>query len=237
MGLKDMFLSVIFYLLIIILAVSVSTAKAADYVEEFEDTKLDPTRWEMKVEGNASFEIRDGDLIMTSPGVADGILLYWIGSEIDKEDFTVEIKATVAPDTNNAAIIAFIRTVLPPTLNTTINAEWKNMFWCGTNTPGWYINNDDWKRAGAQGPEFEGVWKAEIKGDNIICYFNDEEVVTVDKIQDDRYLCFGPDTYTSHYSGAMTIDWIKLSGSSVKSAPVEAAGKFSTSWGRIKNAF
>jgi len=160
----------------------------------------------MKAEGDASYEIVDGQLIMTSPGEPDGILLYWRGSDIVEEDFTVEISATVAANTENAGVIAFIKEDLPPTLNTTINAAWKLMFWCGTETSGWYINDDTWSRSDAVGPEFEGIWKAGIEGDKIACYFNDEEVVVVDKIQEDRFLCFGPDTYTSHYSGEMTID-------------------------------
>lgn len=208
---------------------------AAEYLEEFNDKELNPKLWEIMSEGAASYKIEDGQLVMTSPGEPDGILLYWRGSDISDEDFTVEIKAKVDPNTNNAAIIAFIRKDLPPIINTTINAEWKNMFWCGTNTPGWYINDDDWQHTQATGPEFEGIWKAEIKGDKINCYFNGEEVVIVDKISEDRFLCFGPDTYTSHYSGGMTIDWIKLSGASVPAAAVEPACKLSTTWGVVKS--
>jgi hypothetical protein len=215
----------------------VPAVMAAEYLEEFDDPTLNTELWDMKAEGAASYKIEDGQLTMTSPGVEDGILLYWKGSEISKEDFTIEIKASVAANTNNAGVIAFIREELPPTLNTTINAEWKNMFWCGTNTPGWYINDDNWSRAGAQGPEFEGIWKAEIKGNVINCYFNDDKVVTIDKVQEDRYLCFGPDTYTSHYSGEMTIDWIRLSGSSVPATAVEPAQKIWAQWGEIKGEF
>lgn len=212
-------------------------AIAGEYLEEFDAKDLDPNLWEIKAEGDASYKIEDGQLVMTSPGVADGILMYWRGSDIRNEDFTIEIKAAVAPNTDNAGVIAFIREDLPPTLNTTINAEWKTMFWCGANTPGWYINNDNWQRAGAQGPEFEGVWKAEIKGNEIHCYFNGEEVTVFDKIQEDRFLCFGPDTYTSHYSGAMTIDWIRLSGASVPATAVEPAEKLPTVWAKVKIGF
>ena len=214
-----------------------SNAMAAEYLEEFNDKILNKKLWEVKAEGKASYEIKDGQLTMTSPGVDDGILIYWRGSDVSDENFSIEIKAKVEPNTNNAAIIAFIRKDLPPTLNTTINAEWKNMFWCGSNTPGWYINNDDWKNSGVKGPEFEGVWKADIKGANIDCYFNKDLVVTVDKIPERRFLCFGPDTYTSHYSGAMTVDWIKLTGPSVPATAVEPLEKLSTAWGNVKRGF
>lgn len=207
---------------------------AATYREEFDSPTLDENLWEIMAEGNASYEIEDGQLTMTSPGVEDGILLYWRGGDISEEDFSIEIKATVAANTNNAGVIAFIRQDLPPTLNTTINAEWKTMFWCGTNTPGWYINDDDWVHTNATGPEFEGIWKAEIKGDKIHCYFDGDEVVTIDKIPEERYLCFGPDTYTSHYSGEMTIDWIELSGSTVPAAAVEPAGKLPVMWSQLR---
>jgi len=213
----------------------ISAAIAGTYREEFDSAKLDANYWEMKAEGSASYEIKDGQLTMTSPGVPDGILLYWKGGDISEEDFSIEIKAAVAANTNNAGVISFIRNDLPPTLNTTINAEWKTMFWCGTNTPGWYINDDDHTHTNVEGPEFEGIWKAEIKGDKIYCYFNGEEVITVDKIPEERYLCIGPDTYTSHYSGEMTIDWIELSGPTVQDAAVEPAGKLPAVWGELKN--
>jgi hypothetical protein len=212
----------------------ISATTAGVYREEFKGNDLDKNLWEVKAEGNASYVVKDGNLTMTSPDVADGILIYWKGGDISKEDFSFEIKATVDPNTDNAALIAFIRKELPPTLNTTINAEWKNMFWCGKNTPGWYINDDNWKSAGVNGPEFEGTWKAEITGNDIICYFNGEEVVTVDKIKEKRFVCFGPDTYTSHYLGAMTIDWIELSGPTVTAAAVQSAEKLPITWGMLK---
>jgi len=214
----------------------VSTAISAEYLEEFDDKNLATNVWEIKAEGDASYKIEDGQLTLTSPDVADGLLMYWRGSEIDTEDFTVEIKATVALGTNNAAVIAFIKTDLPPILNSTINPEWKTLVWCGSDNSGWYINDDNWSRAGAEGPELEGIWKVSIEGNGILCYFNDEEVAAFDKVQEDRFLCFGPDTYTSHYSGEMTIDWIKLSGLSVPSAAVDPAKKLSTVWGSVKSA-
>ena len=208
---------------------------SSEYLEEFDNKDLDPNLWEMKVENGATYVIDNGQLTMTSPAVADGILLYWRGCDVTDQDFTVEIKAHVAQDTNNAAVIAFIKDDLPPTVNTTINPEWKTMFWCGTDNSGWYINDDSWQRTNAKGPEFEGVWKAEIKGDKIHCYFNDEEVTVVDKVKEPRFLCFGPDTYTSHYSGEMTIDWIKLSGPLVPAAAIDSRDKLPTVWCRLRS--
>jgi len=212
----------------------ISVSIAGTYREEFDGNKIDATLWEVMAEGDASYKIENGQLTMTSPDEADGILIYWRGGDISDVDFSFEIKATVSAETNNAGVISFIRTDLPPTLNTTINGEWKTMFWCGLNTPGWYINNDDWKSTGTEGPEFEGVWKAAIKGDKIDCYFDDEKVVTIDKIPEERFVCFGPDTYTSHYSGEMVIDYIELSGPTVPDTAVEAAGKLSAVWGMLK---
>ncbi len=218
----------------------ISAPIAETYREEFDVNTLDASRWEVKAEGDATYTIENGQLIMSSPGEGDGILIYWRGGDISDEDFSFEIKATVDAATNNAALIAFIRQDLPPTLNTTINAEWKTMFWCGANTPGWYINDDDWVNTGVSDPAFEGVWKAEIKGDKIkgdkiFCYFNGDEVVTLDKIPEERFVCFGPDTYTSHYSGEMTIDWIEVSGPTVQAAAVDATGKLPVIWGELKS--
>lgn len=210
---------------------------AGTYREEFNGSNLDGNFWEMKMAGQASYKVVNGQLTMTSPAVADGILLYWRGGDVSNGDFSVEIKVKVAQNTDNAAIMASIKQDLPPTLNTNINPQWKNVFWCGKNTPGWYINNDSWKNSGVKGPEFEGVWKIALIGNVFHCYFNGSEVITFDKVQEQRFLCFGPDTYTSHYLGEMTVDWIELSGTMIPDvASVAAEGKLSSLWGNIKNA-
>ncbi len=210
----------------------ISVAVAGEFTDEFDGNTLNEGIWDMKAEGGASYTIANGKLTMSSPDVADGMLMYW-RADVDNTDFTVEVKAAITADTSNAAVLTFIKTDLPPTANTAINSEWLAMVWCGANTPGWYINNDDWKRAGATGPEFEGIWKAEIKGDKIHFYFNGSEVVVVDKVADQRFLCFGPDTYTSHYSGEMAIDWIKVSGPTI--AAVLPTGKLPVMWGELKS--
>lgn len=211
--------------------VLVFTAAAGDFVEEFNSGTLNPMAWEMMAEAGASYSIANGQLTISSPAVADAALLYW-NAPIGDEDITVEIKASVDANTENAGVLTFIKSYIAPTANTVMNGEFAAMVWCGKNTPGWYINNDDWKRAGATGPELEGIWKAEIMGNQIRFSFNGAEVVTIDKVQPERYLCFGPDTYTSHYAGAMTIDWIKVSGPTV--AAVQSAGKLSAVWGGLK---
>lgn len=209
-------------------------AIAGEFVEEFDGNVLNEDIWEMRAEAGASYKIENGTLTMTSPGVSDGILMYWKG-DVDSADFTVEIKATVAPNTNNAAVIAFLDQDLPPTLNSTINPEWMGMVWCGANTPGWYINDDNWTNTGVKGPELEGIWKAEIKGNKIHFSFNGQEAVVVDKVAEDRFLCFGPDTYTSHYSGEMAIDWIKVSGATITA--VEPTRKLPVMWGELRSRF
>jgi len=210
----------------------VFAAAAGDFVEEFSSGTLNPMAWEMMAEAGASYTIANGQLTITSPGVADAALLYW-NAPIGDEDITVEIKASVDANTDNAAVLTFIKSYIAPTANTVMNGEFLTMVWCGKNTPGWYINNDDWKRADATGPEFEGIWKAEIMGNQIRYSFNGAQVVTVDKVAAERYLCFGPDTYTSHYSGEMAIDWIKVSGPTV--AAVQPAGKLPVMWGDLKS--
>jgi hypothetical protein len=210
----------------------VITAAEGDVVEEFDSGTLNPLAWEMMAEAGASYTIANGQLTISSPAVADAALLYW-NAPIGDEDITVEIKASVDANTDNGGVLTFIKSYIAPTANTVMNGEFAAMVWCGKNTPGWYINNDSWKRATATGPEFDGIWKAEIIGNEIHFSFNGAEVDVVEKVQAERYLCFGPDTYTSHYAGAMTIDWIKVSGPTV--AAVQPAGKLPVMWGDLKS--
>jgi len=211
----------------------VFAAAAGDFVEEFDGGELNALAWDMKAEAGASYTIANGQLTISSPAEADAALLYW-NAPIGDEDITVEIKASVSANTDNAGVITFIKSYIAPTANTVMNGEFAAMVWCGlVNGSGWYINNDDWKRADGTGPELEGIWKAEIIGNQIRFSFNGAEVVVVDKVEAERYLCFGPDTYTSHYSGEMTIDWIKVSGPTI--AAVQPAGKLPVMWGDLKD--
>ena len=103
---------------------------AGVYREEF-DGELDKRYWDVKAEGDASYEIADGQIDMTSPDVSDALLIYWIGSDITTEDFSVEIEASIGPTTDGAGPIAFIKKLLSPTVNTVMNVEWKTCFWVG----------------------------------------------------------------------------------------------------------
>jgi hypothetical protein len=43
-----------------------------------------------------------------------------------------------------------------------------------------------------------------------------------------------PDPYTSHYTGSVLIDFIKISGPGAEELAVEPEGKLATAWARIK---
>ena len=57
----------------------ISVSIAGTYREEFDGNDIDTNLWEVMAVGDASYKLEDGQLIMDSPDVGDGLLIYWRG--------------------------------------------------------------------------------------------------------------------------------------------------------------
>lgn len=225
--------------LIIFLCTSVTIANlsfAGEVFDDFNKSTLNDELWVVKTASKGKYEIRDGKLSLLSPGVSDGIMLYW-NHNITEDEFIAEAKADTSGIKNGGIVLGFIDEILTPTVNTTVNAHWLAHF-VSRGVAGWYINDDNYSHEGdtkgKTGKETDAVWKIEIKNGKITFYVDNKKIVTTDKTKTGpRYLTMSPDTYTSHYSGDLVIDWIKLSSPAIMS--VRPADKLSVIWGVIKN--
>jgi len=225
--------------LIIFLCISATIANlsfSGEVFDDFNKPTLNNELWVVKTAGKGKFEIKGGKLSLLSPKVPDGVMLYW-NDKIAENEFIAEAKADTSGIKDGGIVLGFIDEMLTPTVNTTINSHWLAHF-VSRGVAGWYINDDDYSHEGdtknKTGNETDAIWKIEIKNGKITFYVDNKKIVTTDKTKTGpRYLTMSPDTYTSHYSGDLVIDWIKLSSPAILS--VHPADKLSVTWGFIKN--
>lgn len=215
----------------------------AEVIDEFDNPKLNPKLWEMKQVGKASYTIKGGFLTMTSPAVDSGIMLYH-PRNIEDMDITFEIKLDVSGVVNNITC-GSIAKLMEPQLNTNINNNWEATFFF---VPGkWYIKQDPVvigqkppNPAGLEG-QYKPDWNiveitySESEG-KVIFVINGKETGVVDKNPEvkERYFYISPDTYTSHYTGEVKIDYVKISGPGSQGLAVDPLGKLAMTWAVIK---
>jgi hypothetical protein len=232
----DCFKEVLSILLISILHFGLAlTASAGEIVEEFDSPELHPQLWEIQAVGKASFEIRDGQLIMESPAVEDGILLRYV-PEITGQDITFEFKLDLSQG-DPSAQIWFADEPLVPDINTTVNERWI-LVQTVTNQGQTYVKITGNQKvipdnpAETMGPNIHRII---LQGDKATFFVNGEEMGTVDRPDSLSYFHIGPDMYTSHYNNRIGIlDYIKISGPDVRALTVEPMDSCAVNWGEIK---
>lgn len=227
--------------LILLLATAISLM--AEAIEEFDLPKLDEELWEMKLEGDASFEIEDGILTMISPGVDSGAMLYY-PVNVDDLDITFEVDLDTSGLVDNITV-GFVAELMEPQINTDINNQWEaNFFFVPAN---WYIKQDPVvigekppNPPELQGP-FDPGWntvKIESSASKgaIKFFLNGKEVGEVDKNPDveSRYFYITCDPYTTHYSGEVAIESVIFGGTGAPNLAVNPAGKLAATWGAMK---
>ena len=214
----------------------------AETIDQFDVPTLNEDLWEMKLEGDATFEINDGVLTMTSPGVDSGAILYY-AEDVESVDISFEVELDTSGVVDNITI-GFIADIMEPQVNTDINNQWEASFFF---LPGnWYLKQDPVTigtkppNPGIEGPYDPGVNTVKIdcsesKG-KITFYLNGKEVGEVDKNPDvkSRYFHITCDPYTTHYSGEVAIESIKFDGTGAPSLVVQPVDKLTTTWGNIK---
>jgi len=206
---------------------------AGEVREEFDAPKLDTTLWEITTAGDASFEINDGKLLLISDGVADGVFLYYI-RKIGQEDITIEV--TVDPSgIKDAGAIGFTKELLTATVNTDINPQFIATF-MGVKPIGCYLMDDANQAQLALSADYDAeqhIFKMEIAGDKITFSIDQEDVGELKREEPERYFTITPDPYTSHYTGSVSIDSIRIAGPNVQAVGPHA--KLAATWGSIKS--
>jgi len=227
-------------LLILLIAVQDSVAEAVD---EFDLPGLNEELWDMQIVGDAEFEISDGILTMMSPSIDSGAMVYY-PVNVEDVDITFEVNLDTSGVVDNITV-GFIADLMEPQINTDINNHWEaNFFFVPAN---WYIKQDPVVigEKPPNPPDLQGPYDPEwnvVKIDSseskstITFFLNGKEVGEVEKNQDvqSRYFYITCDPYTSHYTGEVAIDYIKIGGPGAPTLAVQPTGKLTTTWAREK---
>ncbi len=197
-------------------------------VDEFTAPQLNEDLWVIMEVGNASYEIKDGKLILSSPDVTDGIILYY-KDEVIEPGFSFEVKLD-SSGIVNSGYVTTMAIMTPPEMSDVYNALRLGQF--RLKADAWRIRDETIQTIldGTVKGDM-GVYRIDLEEDMLRFYFDGEEVAEIPKVAETRFFCISPDPYAEDYSGEIVVEYIKVSAPWVA---VEAAGKLTTLWGKIK---
>ena len=191
----------------------------ADVVDEFNSPELDPELWEIKEAGKAWYTIENGILTMTSPNVDDSIILYFPINIADAEiNFEVKMDTSAMGE---HIVMGGLAELMEPATNLEIGYNWLSLFLL---VPGNAILKQDPDKPGVAFPPTDSevpyqagwsVFEIRFTKDKTVFVLDGKEAGEVDKNKslEERYFHLSPDDFTTHYSGEVKIDYIKISGS------------------------
>lgn len=223
-----------------ILSMMFSGVLSADtFRDEFDVDELSDL-WDVKIAGNASYEVKDGQLILMSDAVADGINACY--SIPLKGDVTCEVKMDTSLIEGDFTHFGFFNGPLEPMMNLDMHSLWTEVFYCGKEIVAGVVNDGqpaaNWNRVIGNPeepiPGDEHIFRIEIKGGHVSFFVDDELRAEADNDVEERYFIISPDPYTSHYSGTCYVDYVELTGNSVVGLAVEPVGKLAATWGDLK---
>ena len=199
-----------------------------ELTDEFSSPQLNEDLWVIEQVGDASFEIKDGKLILSSPKPTDGIILYY-AEEVSEPGFSLEAKLD-SSGIVNSGYVTTMKIMTPPVVSGVYNPLRLGQF--RLKADAWRIRDEGIQTVlDGDVKEEMHAYKIELNEDTLRFYFDGEEVAEIPKVAQTRFFCVSPDPYADDYSGELVIEYIKVSAPWVA---VEAAEKLATSWGRIK---
>ncbi len=211
--------------LFILLVFEVSGGELTD---EFTSAQLNEDLWVIMEVGDASYEIKDGKLILSSPKETDGIILYY-KDELIEPGFSFEVKLD-SSGIVNSGYVTTMKIMTPPEVSDVYNALRLGQF--RLKAGAWRIRDEAIQTIldGTVKGDM-GVYRIDLEEDVLRFYFDGEEVAEIPKVAETRFFCISPDPYAEDYSGEIVVEYIKVSAPWVA---VEAVGKLTTLWGKIK---
>ena len=121
-----------FLLLVFFISLTTVQLSVGQAIDEFDSPVLNEALWNMKSIGDASFDISNGVLTMSSPAVESGIMLYY-PENVEDVDITFEVNLDTSGVVDNITV-GFIADLMKPQINTDINNHWEaNFFFVPAN--------------------------------------------------------------------------------------------------------
>ena len=208
----------------IVSAMFAGVLAAGTFTDNFDDNGLDEM-WVAKVAGKASFEIKGGEIILTSPSVADGIDICYRTPL--KGDVSCEVKFDTTVIEGGFAHLGFFTGILAPMNNLEMHPTWVEVLYCSKDKAGGVVNNGrpaaNWNRVVGAPNEVpvepgEHVWTIEVKNQHVKFFIDEQLKGEADNPVTERYFLISADPYTSHYTGKFAVDSVKLTGDSIVTA-------------------
>jgi len=209
--------------------VFISKAIGGEIVDEFSSPQLNEELWVIQKAGDASFDIKDGKLTLSSPSPTDGIIIYY-NVEVKDPSFVFEAKVD-SSGIVNSGYVTTTKTMTPPEQSNTYNPLRLAQFRLKPDS--WLVRDESIQDA-ANGNVKSGMhtYRIELGDDNLMFYFDDKEVAEVPKVAESRFFSVSPDPYLDDYSGEVIVEYIKVSAPWI--IAVNSLGKLATQWGDVK---
>jgi hypothetical protein len=207
--------------------------------DDFDSDKLNTDAWEVTKAGKGTYSIKDGQLLLESPGVPDGVILYC--KQKIEGDASIECKMDPTNvDSGTLGTVGFTDGIFDPEPSPDFWVHWLAHFNIGPTVSDLFVDNypgkNQFPKAGDAINFKSGshVWRIEISGNTVKYFFDEKDVGKSDNSNVPRYFHISPDPYTSHYFGTVAIDYIEITGNNVKSLAVSPADKLATTWAIVK---
>ena len=229
----------LFFIFVLFGVFNVPLSPAGTFRDDFDSASLDTDRWEITTAGKGGHSIKDGQLLLESPGVPDGVILYF--KQKLEGDVTVECKMDPSNvDPGTLGTVGFTDGIFDPEPSPAFWVHWLAHFNVGPTVATPFVDDHPGQNGFPKAGDtfnFQAephIWKLVVEGGKVTCFFDGEEMGESDAVNAPRYFHTTPDCYTSHYFGTLAVDYVEITGDKVKPSAVSSAGKLSLTWGMVK---
>jgi len=228
------------------IAVFCAYSFAGELFDDFLTDEVDEDAWWVKTTGNATAEIKNGELILSSHDVPGSIYLLYKEAIPPGEPITVEIRMNLQANPNDGWF-GFLKDFPGDShVNTVINdLKDATMFFVSGGGGQVQPRGEGGARGGNVNIKVEEfhIFKIEITDTKYRIEVDDKEVLDGsrdDGIYTNRAIYIAPDGFDSHYENAsFVVDWIRLSGPTIpqRLIAVDALWKLPIVWGKVKQGW
>lgn len=228
----------LFFLFFLVWGIALSPA--GTFRDDFDSPDLNTGVWEIAKAGNAKPFIKEGQLLLESPMVPDGIILY-LKQELEGDAITVECEIDPSElDTGTATlgVVGFTDGIVDPEPSPDFWVHWLAHFNLSTTQASPFVDDypgqNGFPKAGDTINFQEGshVFRIEIRDKKVKYFVDGDNVGESDSIDTPRYFHISPDTYLSHCCGTVAVDYVEITADNVKR--VSPAGRLAIAWGMVK---
>jgi hypothetical protein len=211
--------------------------------------------WEISKTDKANYEIKDGELILSTEAT-EGNIYLWYGEAIPPGE-PITIEARINPGTSDNIGDGMVGFLNKKEDAGNLNNDGMNgikkggtYFWVDVSLQEMRIrreiagNSHNQVTHNGFGEDNYYVFKIELTADEVAMWLDDWEVQSGDRIDanfTERAFHVTPDGATDlHGPSTWTIDYIRLTGPTIPDADysaVEPSGKAATTWGNIKVSY